>query len=113
MSGVGLGFSLARERLRGPSAPLFLLASCAALFAIGVLERQSDATSAPDDVLQGAAFGLALPLFSYLVSERACDGQRLPRSVDDRGGYLFAHLAVQISELRGPEPELAQSDIPG
>ena len=87
MSGVRIGLSLARERLRGPSAPLILLLSCAALFAIGILERQSDAASAPDDVLQGAVFGLALPLFSYLVSERACAGQRLERSVDGAARY--------------------------
>jgi hypothetical protein len=82
MNGVGIGLSLARERLRGASAPLVLLVSGMALFAIGVLERQSDALSAPDDALSGAVFGIALPLLAYLVSERVCDGTRLDRSVD-------------------------------
>jgi hypothetical protein len=82
MSGVRIGFALARERLRGPSAALVLLLSCLALFAIGALERQSDATSAADDALGGAVFGIALPLLAYLVSERTCDGKRLAHGVD-------------------------------
>src|SRR6185295_19918964 len=87
MNGVRVGFVLARERLRGPSAPLVLLLCCGALFAIGVLERQSDAASAPDDSLRGAVFGIALPLLAYLVSERACQGQRLDRSVGGVARY--------------------------
>ena len=87
MNGVFIGFSLARERLRGASAPIVMLTSCAALFAIGVLERKSDAGSAPDDVLNGAVFGIALPLIAYLVSDSACDGMRLERSVDAVARY--------------------------
>src|SRR5262249_40424435 len=62
VSGVRVGLALARERLRGPTALLVLFLSCAALFAIGVLERRSDAASAPDAALGGAVFGIALPL---------------------------------------------------
>jgi len=99
VNGVGIGLALARERLQSASALLVLALSLAGLFAIGVLERQSDATSAPDDVLQGAAFGLALPLFSYLVSERACDGQRLPRSVDGVARYGTDRRAALLGVL--------------
>jgi len=87
MNDIRNGVALACERMRGPSAPLALFLSCVALFAIGVLERQSDAVSAPDDALVGAVFGVALPLVAYLVSERACDGMRLDRSVDSLARY--------------------------
>jgi hypothetical protein len=87
MSGILSGLSLARERLRGPSAPLVLCLSCVVLFAVGVLERQSDALSAPDDALTGAVFGITLPLVAYLVSERVCEGVRLDRSVDCLARY--------------------------
>jgi hypothetical protein len=87
MNGVSLGLTLARERLRGPTGALVLLVSCAALFAISVLERRTDVQSAPDDALSGAVFGIALPLLGYLVSDRACAGQRLERSVDGLARY--------------------------
>lgn len=82
MTGIWSGFAIARGRLRGPTAPLVLCLCCAGLFAIGVLERQSDAISAPDDALGGAVFGIALPLVAYLVSARTCAETRLDRSVD-------------------------------
>jgi len=82
MSGVLTGLALARERLRGIAPPVVLALGLLAVVAAAVLERQSDAASAPDDVLSGAAFGIALPLFAYFVSERACDGKRLDHSVD-------------------------------
>jgi hypothetical protein len=87
MSGILSGIALARERLRGPSAPLVLCLSCVVLFAVGVLERQSDALSAPDDALAGAVFGITLPLVAYLVSERVCEGMRLDRGVDCLARY--------------------------
>ncbi|HEY0466574.1 MAG TPA: hypothetical protein VGC79_20340 [Polyangiaceae bacterium] len=99
MSGVWVGFALARARLRSASAPLVVLLSCAALFAIGVLERQSNAESAPDDTLSGAAFGIALPLLAYLVSERACAGERLERSVDGIARYGTDRRAAQLGVL--------------
>lgn len=98
MNGVWIGLALARERLRGVSAPLVLLLSCAALFAIGVLERQSDAASAPDDALRGA-LGVALPLLAYLVSERVCDSQRLQRSVDGVARYGSNRRAAVLGVL--------------
>jgi len=87
MNDLRNGATIARERMRGPSAPLILCLSCVALFAIGVLERQSDALSSPDDTLAGAVFGIALPLMAYLVSERVSDGTRLDRSVDCLARY--------------------------
>jgi hypothetical protein len=79
---VRVGAQLGWERLRGASALVVLALVGSTVFAAGVLERRSDPSSAPDDVLAGVAFGLALPLLAYLVSERVCDGQRLDRSVD-------------------------------
>jgi len=99
MNGVRVGLALARERLRGSSAPIVLSLSCAALFSIGVLERQSHAASAPDDVLRGAVFGIALPLSAYLVSERACAGQRLERSVDGVARYGSDRRAALLGVL--------------
>ncbi len=101
MNGVRVGLALARERIRGASAPVALLSSCAALFAVGVLERQSDAVSAPDDALGGAAFGIALPLLAYLVSERVCAGQRLERSVDGVARYGSDRRAALLGLLLG------------
>lgn len=99
MNGVRIGWALARERLRGASAPLVLFLSCAAVFAIGALERQSDAQSAPDDALSGAVFGLALPLLAYLLSERVCEGQRLERSVDAIARYGTDRRAALLGVL--------------
>src|SRR3954467_7094742 len=98
MSGVYVGLALARERLRGPSAPLVLLLGCLALFAIGALERTSDAASAADDTLS-AVFGIALPLVAYLVSERVCDGKRLEGSVDGIARYGTDRRAAFLGVL--------------
>jgi hypothetical protein len=99
MNGVSIGLALTRERLRGPGAALVLLLSCAALYAISVLERQSDAASAPDDALGGAVFGIALPLLAYFVSERACAGQRLERSVEGVARYGTNRRAALLGVL--------------
>jgi hypothetical protein len=99
VNGVGIGLALARERLQSASALLVLALSLAGLFAIGVLERQSDAASAPDDALRGAVFGIALPLLAYLVSERACEGQRLDRSVDAVARYGSDRRAALLGVL--------------
>ena len=101
MNGVRVGLALARERLRGPSAPLVLLLSSATLFAIGVLERRSDAASAADAALSGTVFGIALPLLAYLVSERVCDAQRLERSVDAVARYGADRRAALLGLLLG------------
>jgi hypothetical protein len=104
VTGVHVGLVLARERLRGPSALVVLCLSFAALFAIGVLERRSDAAGAADAALGGAVFGIALPLLAYLVSERVCEGRRLERSVDavarhgaDRRAALLGLLLCSTS----------------
>jgi hypothetical protein len=87
MNDVRVGARLASARLRCPSSALVLLISALVVFAAAVLERRSNATTAPDDVLSGIAFGIALPVLAYLISERACDGQRLDRSVDSIARY--------------------------
>jgi hypothetical protein len=87
MNDVRIGARLAFARLRGASSALTLAISALAVFAAAVLERHSNPASAPDDVLSGIAFGIALPVLAYLVSERACDGQRLDRSVDSLARY--------------------------
>jgi hypothetical protein len=82
-----IGARLALARLRGASSALVLAISALAVFAAAVLERRSNAASAADDVLSGVAFGIAVPVLAYLISERACDGQRLDRSVDSVARY--------------------------
>jgi hypothetical protein len=63
------------------------------------LARESDAASAPDDVLRGAVFGIALPLLAYFTSERACGGQRLERSVDGVARYGSDRRAALVGVL--------------
>jgi hypothetical protein len=82
MNGFGLGVLLASARLRGYGALFVLLLTCAAVYALGVIERRRDAASAADTVLSGAVFGIALPLLAYLLSDRVCAGQQLSRSVE-------------------------------
>ncbi|HEX7450669.1 MAG TPA: hypothetical protein VF294_00210, partial [Polyangiaceae bacterium] len=84
---VRVGAQLAFARLRSASAAVVLTIFALAVFAAAVLERRSDAAAAPDDVLFGIAFGIALPVLAYLVSERVCDGKRLERSVDSVARY--------------------------
>ena len=128
MNGVRVGLGLARERLRGLSAPVVLSLLCIALFAVAVLERRSNAVSAPDDALGGAVFGIALPIIAYLVSERVCDGTRLDRSVDCVARYgtnrraalfgvllasavasAFAAALMTIAALLGAHPPQAHA----
>ncbi|HYQ47290.1 MAG TPA: hypothetical protein VER11_35210 [Polyangiaceae bacterium] len=99
MNGVITGLALARERLRGNAPPIILSLGTLMLGTIGRLERQSDAGSAPDDVLSGAAFGIAIPLLAYLVSERACDGKRLDHSVDGVARYGTNRRAALVGVL--------------
>jgi hypothetical protein len=87
MNDVRVGARLAFARLFSAGSALVLVISALAVFAAAVLERRSNAVTAPDDVLSGVAFGIALPLLAYMVSERACDGQRLDRSVDSVARY--------------------------
>lgn len=101
MSGMIIGLALARERLRGAASWLTLALGLITVTAIAMLERQSDALSAPDDVLSGAAFGIALPLFAYFVSERACDGRRLDRGVDGIARYGTNRRAALLGVLLG------------
>ncbi len=82
MNSFGLGVLLARERLRGCGAPFVLLLSCAVVYALGVLERRHNAFAAADTVLTGAVFGFAIPVSSYLLSDRTCDGKKLGHSAD-------------------------------
>ncbi|MEO6600504.1 MAG: hypothetical protein ABIQ16_11560 [Polyangiaceae bacterium] len=99
MNGFGLGVLLARERLRSFGALLVLLLSCTAVYALGVIERRRDATSAADTVLTGAVFGIALPLLAYLVSDRVCAGQQLSRSVDVIARYGSDRRATVLGLL--------------
>ena len=87
MNDIRLGARLAWARLYSASSALVLVISALAVFAAGVLERRSNAATAPDDVLSGIAFGVALPVLAYLVSERACDAQRLDHGLDSVARY--------------------------
>ncbi len=87
MNDVRVGARLALARLRSLSSALVLTLAALVVFAAAVLERRSNAETAFDDVLSGIAFGIALPVLAYLVSERVCDGKRLERSVDSVARY--------------------------
>ena len=99
MSGVRVGVLLARERLRGPSAPAVLALCAVAVFATAVIERRSNASSAADDTLTGAVFGVTLPLLAYLLSERLCLGDRLEHSVDTVARYGTNRRAALLGLL--------------
>ncbi|HEY4102488.1 MAG TPA: hypothetical protein VGM44_01310 [Polyangiaceae bacterium] len=87
MNDVMLGMRLARERLRGFVPPFVFALSALGVYAFAVIERQSDAGSAADTALEGAVFGLVLPVLAYLLSERVCDAPRLDRAVDPLARY--------------------------
>jgi hypothetical protein len=101
MNGFGLGALLALERLRSFGALLVLLLSCAAVYALGVIERSRDAASAADAVLGGAVFGIALPILAYLLCERVCAGQQLARSVDVIARHGSDRRALVLGLLLG------------
>ena len=98
---IQVGLRLARERLRGSSAPLVLCASAVVVFAIAAIERRSNAATAADDTLSGAVFGVALPLLAYLSSERLCLGRRLEQSVDSVVRYGAERRAAVLGVLLG------------
>lgn len=82
MNGIRLGITLASERFRGVAPWVALVIASSAVYAFAVIEQRRGDGGAVDSALEGAVFGLALPLIAYLASERACGGQRLDRSVD-------------------------------
>lgn len=99
VNGIQVGLLLARTRMRGVTAPLVLLLGTGAVFAFGVLERRANADSAADHVLTRAVFGSALPVFSYFVSERLCEGQRLDHSLLGVAGDRTARRAALLGLL--------------
>ncbi len=103
MNDFGLGVLLVRERLRGFGTLLVLLLSCAALYAVGALERRHSATAdlAADTVLIGAVFGVALPILSYLLSERVCEKTQLAQSVDVLARHGSDRRALVLGLLLG------------
>jgi len=101
---VAVGARIARERLRGVVAPLVLVLSATAVYALAVLEHRGGGNGAADSALEGPVFGFGLPILAYLVSERVCDGARLDRSVDvvarygaDRRAALLGVLLVSAA----------------
>jgi hypothetical protein len=99
VNGVWVGATVARERLRGAVVPLVLALSLCVVYALAALERRTGAASAADNALEGPVFGLALPILAYLLSERACDGQRLDRSVDSVARYGADRGAAMLGVL--------------
>lgn len=92
---------LARERLRGYGVWFVLLLSCGAVYALGMIERRRDSANAADTVLMGAVFGVALPIFAYLLSDRVCAGQQLSRSVDVLARHGTDRRALVLGLLLG------------
>ena len=100
MNEVQLGFALARERLRGLAALVSLLIGATVFFALGVLARRVDSSSAADGVL-ACVFGFALPICAYLVSGRVCDGERLDRGLDAVARYGTSRRQALLGVLLG------------
>jgi hypothetical protein len=99
MNDLRVGGALARERLRGAALPLVLALSGCVVYALAVLERRTSGSGAADSALEGPVFGLALPILAYLLIERACDAQRLDRSVDTVARYGADRRAVMLGVL--------------
>lgn len=99
MSALLLGFSVARERVRGVAAPLALGLTGCALFVAGTLERRSQPSTASDDVLSGLVFGVVLPVLAYAISDRVCAGQRLDQSLDGVARHGANRRALQLGVL--------------
>ncbi|HWZ91311.1 MAG TPA: hypothetical protein VNW92_20760 [Polyangiaceae bacterium] len=99
MNDLGVGATLARERLRGAALPLVLALSGCVVYALAALERRASGSGAADSALEGPVFGLALPILAYLLIERACDAQRLDRSVDTVARYGADRRAVMLGVL--------------
>ena len=99
MTGIGLGGALARERLRGFAPWMVLALTALAVYAFAVLEHAKSNADAADSALEGAVFGLALPVIAYLVSERACGGERLDRSVDVLARHGLNRRAAMLGVL--------------
>ena len=99
MSALLLGFSVARERVRGVAAPLALFLTGCALFVAGTLERRSQASTASDDVLTGLVFGVVIPVLAYSISDRVCAGQRLDQSLDGIARHGANRRALQLGVL--------------
>jgi hypothetical protein len=99
VNGVKVGAIIARERLRGALLPLVLVLSAFAVYALAVLERRGGASGAADGALEGPTFGFALPILAYLLSERACDGERLDHSVNAVARYGADRRAALLGVL--------------
>lgn len=74
---VGVGFSLGATRLSRRTPWVLFGMGLLLVLSVGVLERMSEPAYALDRTLLGAALGLALPLFGYLVFESALAGRGL------------------------------------
>ena len=99
MNDLRVGATLARERLRGATLPLVLALSGCVVYALAALDRRTSGSGAADSALEGPVFGLALPILAYLLIERACDAQRLDRSVDTVVRYGADRRAVMLGVL--------------
>ncbi len=99
MTGGRVGAALCYERLRSAQLVLVLLVSAPVMFVAGVLVRRSDPAGAIDNVLAGAVFGFALPVLSYVISERSCESQSLDRAVDGVTRYGASRRAAMFGVL--------------
>jgi hypothetical protein len=75
---VGLGLSLGAARLSRRTPWVLFGMGVLLVLCVGALERMSEPAYALDRALLGVAFGLALPLFCYLVFESVLAERGLP-----------------------------------
>ncbi len=82
MSGLVTGLTLGTRRLLDPYLGTGAAIALFLVLLVARLERSLATAGAADRALIGAAFGIALPLFSYAVVARATEGRRWESAVD-------------------------------
>jgi hypothetical protein len=99
------GISIAFFRLRARGALGAVLFALIAVALVALLQRRAAPFDAPDQVLEGIAFGIALPLTAYGISMRSFSRTRIDVSLGEiarfggsrRGGVAGSVLVVMLS----------------
>jgi hypothetical protein len=105
VSAFAAGASITLFRLRGRGVVGALLFAIVAVMVVALLERRAAPLEAPDIVLEGIAFGIALPLTAYGLSLRSFSRARIDHSLAElaryggnrRGGVAGSVLVVALS----------------
>lgn len=105
MTAFASGISIALFRLRAKGAIGAVLFALVAVALVALLERRAAPFDAPDQALEGIAFGIALPLTAYGISMRSFSRMRIDASLAEiarfggsrRGGVAGSVLVVMLS----------------